>query len=135
AASEALECHSQRSYDAWYSATLDQFERRWEAVAAQADPDLRGRVQQWIDRSRETVAEHVRQAEAQASRELAAASAAAEAERLRQQQLQASAATAAEQERMLEEQKRALAAKQQKEQQAEQQAVRQIGELIRKARG
>ena len=130
AASEALERHSQRSYDALYSTRLDQFESRWNAVAAQADPELRGRVQQWIDRSRETIAESLRQAAAQASHELAAADAAAEAQRLRQQQVQASAAAAAEQARVLEEQKRALA----EERQAEQQAVRQIGELIRKAR-
>jgi hypothetical protein len=134
AVSEALESHSQRSCDALYSPTLDRFERRWKAVAAQADPDLRSSVQQWIDRSRETIAEHSRHAAAQASRELAAANAAAEAQRLREEQEQAFAAAAAEQERILEEQKRALAAKQQNEQQAEQRAVRQIGELIRKAR-
>lgn len=130
AASGALERHSQRAYDALYRSNLDQTESRWEAVAAQADPELRVRVQQWIDRSRETVAEISRQAAAQAERELAAANAAAEAERLRQQQVQASAAAAAEQERVLEEEKRALAEKQQ----AERQPVRQIGGLIRKAR-
>ncbi|MDB5969047.1 MAG: hypothetical protein JWQ90_1497 [Hydrocarboniphaga sp.] len=130
AASAALERHSQRPYDALYSARLDQFENRWTAVAAQADPELRGRVQQWIARSQETIAEHLRQAAAQASREQAAANAAAEARRLREQQQQASAAAAAEQARVLEEQKRALA----EERQADQQAVREIGELIRKAR-
>src|ERR1041384_5459129 len=61
AVSEDLERHSQRAHDALSSATLDELERRWERVAAQADPDLRVRVQQWIDRSRETVAEHLRQ--------------------------------------------------------------------------
>jgi len=130
AASGALERHSQRPHDALYGPTLDQLESRWEAVAAQADADLRGRVQQWIERSRQTIAEHLRQAEAQASRERAAANAAAEAQRLRQQQAEAAAAAAAEQERILAEQQRALAEKEQ----AEQQAVRQIGGLIRKAR-
>jgi hypothetical protein len=131
AAAAALERHSQRTYDAMYEPTLDRFERRWEAVAAQADPELRGSVQQWIDRSRQIIAEHVREAEDQAARELAAANAAADAQRLREEQEQAAAAAAAEQERILDGQKRALAEKQQ----AEQQAVRQIGELIRKARG
>lgn len=131
AAAEALERHSQRSYDASYSPRLDEFESRWNALAAQADPELRGRVQHWIDRSRETMAEHLRQVAAQASREQAAANAAAEARHLREQEAQASAAAAAEQARILEEQRRALA----EEQQAEQQAVRQIGELVRKARG
>lgn len=129
-ASGALERHSQRSYDALFSQRLDQFESRWTAVAEQADPELRGRVQQWIDRSRETIAEHLRQMAAQAAREQAAADAAAEAKRLRDEQAQASAAAAAAQARLAEEQNRALA----DQQQAEQQAARQIGELIRKAR-
>ncbi|MGQ0620624.1 MAG: DUF349 domain-containing protein [Panacagrimonas sp.] len=131
AASADLERHSQRPYDAVYSPMLDQFESRWEAVAAQADPDLRGHVQKWIDRSRETIAEHLRQAAAEASREQAAADAAAEAQRLREQQAQASAAAAIEEARVLDAQKRVLA----EQQQLEQQAARQIGELIRKARG
>lgn len=131
AASGALERHSQHSYDALYSARLDQFESRWNAVTAQADPELRGRVQQWIDRSRETIAEHLRQVAAQASHEQAAANAAAEARRLREQQAEASAAAAAEQARLLEEQQRAVAEKQE----AEQQPALPIAELIRKARG
>jgi hypothetical protein len=138
AASQDLERHSQRPYGALYGARLDQFERRWNAVAAQADPELRGRVQQWIDRSRETVAEPLRQAADKAAREQAATDAVAEARRLREEQAQASAAAAAEQEQVLEEQKPALAGDQQDEQQAEQhveqQPVREIGELIRKAR-
>ncbi len=131
AASAALERHSQGAYDASYSPILTQFESRWEVVSAQADPELQGRVQQWIDRARETLAEHLRQSAAQAAHALAAANAAAEAQRLREQQAQASAAIAAEQEQALEEQNKALA----EQQQTEQQAVRQIGELIRKARG
>lgn len=138
AASAALERHSQRAYDALYRLRLEQFESRWAAVAEQADPALRGSVQQWIDRSRETVSEHLREVEAKASRVLAAADAAAEAQRLRQEQLQASATAAAEQERIFDEQQRALAAEPSAEQaagqQPEQQAVREIGGLIRKAR-
>ena len=126
----ALERHSLREYDATFSSRLDQLEGRWNAVAEQAGAELRGRVQHWIDHSRQTIAEHLQQVAAQASREQAAAEAAAEAQRLRDQQAQASAAAAAEQARLLEEQKRALA----EQQHAEQQAARQIGELIRKAR-
>jgi hypothetical protein len=128
--SAALERHSQRTYDALFSQRLDQFESRWNAVAEQADAELRVRVQHCVDRARETIAEHLRQIEAQASRERAAADAAAEARRRRDEQAQASAAAAAEQARLAEEQNRALA----EQQQAEQQATRQIGELIRKAR-
>jgi hypothetical protein len=130
-ASGALERHSQRSYDTLFSQRLDQFENRWKAVAEQADPEMRGRVQLWIDCSRETIAEHLRELAAQASREQAAADEAAEARRLRDEQVQATAAAAAEQARLAEEQKRALA----EQQHAELQSARQIGELIRKARG
>ena len=131
ALSAAIERHSHLPYDALYTPTVDQFERDWEAISTHADPELRGRVQQWIARSRETIAEHLRRLAAKESEELAAATAAAEAKRLREEQAQASAAAEAEQQRILEEQKRALAEKQQ----AEQQMLRQIGELIRKARG
>ncbi|MDM4769941.1 DUF349 domain-containing protein [Solimonas sp. SE-A11] len=126
----ALERHSQRPYDALYGPRLEQYEISWNEVAAQADPELRGKVQQWIDRSRQTVAEHHRQVAEQAAREQAAIDAAAEARRLREQQAQESAAAAAEQARVASEQKRALS----EQQQAEQQGARQIGELIRKAR-
>lgn len=129
-AAAALERHSRRPYDTLFSQRLDQFESRWNALAEQADPELRSRVQQWIDRSRETISEHLLQVAAQASREQAAADAAAEARRLREEQAQASAAAAAEQARLAGEQNRALA----EQQDAEQQAARQIGELIRKAR-
>jgi hypothetical protein len=134
AVAEALERHSQRPYDTLSSPKLDQFESRWNVVAAQADPELRHRAQEWIDRSRETIAEHLREVAAQASRVQAAADAAAEARRLREQQAKASAAVAAEQEQALEEQKRALAQEQEAKHQAEQQAVRELGGLIRKAR-
>lgn len=129
-ASAALQRHSQRPYDAMYAPRLDVFESDWKAVAEQADPELRDQVQQWIDRSRQTVAEHLRQVADQAAREQAAADAAAEARRLREEQAQASAAAAAEQARLLDEQQRAMF----EERQAEQQAFRQIDELIRKAR-
>lgn len=134
AISSDLERHSQRAYDSAYEPTLDQLERRWNAVAAQADADLRSRVQQWIERSRETLAEHRRQVATAASQERAAAHAAAEAERLHQEQMQAAAAAAADQERLRKEQQLALAAQQEAEQQTERQAAREIGELIRKLR-
>ncbi len=131
AAAEDLERHSRRACDASYAVRLDGFEQRWNAVAAQAEAELRGRAQQWIEHSRGIVAEHLRQLEAQAAREAAAASAAAEAQRLREERAQAAAEVAAEQARVLEEQERAVA----EERKAEQQATRQIVELIRKAKG
>lgn len=130
AASGALERHSQRSYDALYIERLAEYERGWTEVAAQADAGLRGRVQQWIDRSRETVAEHLRQVAVAAAQQQAAADQAAEARRLREQRAQADAAAAAEQARVRDEKRRELADKQR----AEQLAARQMAELIGKAR-
>ena len=129
AASADLERHSQKPYDALYGPALHLYERQWEALAAQADAELRGRVQQWMEIARETVAEQLRKQADRAAHEQAAVHAAAEAQRQRQEQREASAAAAAEQARLLEEQQRALA----EQQQTEQKAVRQIGGLIRKA--
>lgn len=131
AAATALERHSRRAYDIGYPSTLVEFETRWDAVAEQADATTRDQVQQWIGRSRDVIAEHRRLVAEQASREQAAAEAAVEAERLRQQQEQASTAAAAEQAQALKEQQRARA----EQQAAAQDAVHQLGELIRKARG
>ncbi|WP_158608419.1 DUF349 domain-containing protein [Stagnimonas aquatica] len=129
-ASEAVERHSQRPYDALYAERLDQVERRWNAIAEQADPALRDRVQQALARAQGTLAEHRRALAAQALRAQAEAEAAAVAEQQRERQAQAEAAAEAEQARALAEQRRALA----ETQQAERQAAQQIGELIRKAR-
>ncbi|MES2885323.1 MAG: DUF349 domain-containing protein [Pseudomonadota bacterium] len=125
-----LERHSQGPYDSSYSPLLTQFETRWEALAAQAEPELRERVQQWRDRARQTIAEHSRQVAAEAARAEAAAHAAAEARRLSEQQAQAAAEAAAEQAQALQEQRKALTERQD----AEQLAVRDLGALIRKAR-
>lgn len=133
AASKALERHSQGAYDAAYGSELDYLERRWQAVAAQADAEQRDQARQWIERSRQTIAEHERQLAAETARQQAAALAAAEAQRQREQEAQAEAAAAAEQDRAHEEQQRTQAAEQPSGQQADQQAARQIGELIKKA--
>src|SRR5882757_5807836 len=128
-ASAAIERHSHRSYDALFSPTLDQLEIRWKAVAAQAQPDLVATVRQAIDRSREVIASHLRQIAVEASRQLAAENAAAEAKRLAELEEKAAAAAAAERARIREEQRKAQAEKQE----AEAQAFRQLGGLIRKA--
>jgi hypothetical protein len=131
AVTAALERHSQRPYDPLFTPTLEQLEGRWKGVAAQADTGVRQTAQQSIDCAREVIAQHLRQIAAEASRELAAANAAAEAQRLRELQEKATATTAAEQARIVEEQQRAQAEKQA----AEELALRQIGGLIRKALG
>jgi hypothetical protein len=131
AVATAIERHSQRAYDALFTPTLEQLENRWKGVAQDADPGVGQKVQQSIDRAREVIAQHLRHIAAEASRELAAANAAAEAQRLRDLEEKATAAAAAEQARILAEQQRAQAEKQQ----AEELALRQIVGLIRKALG
>jgi hypothetical protein len=129
AVTAAIERHSQRSYDPLFTPTLEQLENRWKVVAADADPGVQQKAQQSIDRAREVIAQHLRQIAAEASRELAAANAAAEAQRLRELQQKAAATAAAEQAQILEAQRRAQAEKQE----AQEGALRQIGGLIRKA--
>lgn len=129
AVAEISERLSKRPYDTLSSPKLEQCESRWKAVAEQADPELRGRVQQWMDLSREIVAEHMRELADKAARELAAANATAEQQRLREERAQASATAAAEQAQVLDEQRRAQTEKQQ----LEQKPAREIEGLTRKA--
>jgi len=131
AAAAAIERHSHRHYDAVFGPTLDQLQMRWTAVAADAEPELREKVQAGIDRGREVIAQHLRQIALEASRELAAANAAALAQTVREQEQKAAAAAAAEQARIAEEERKALADKRE----AQAHALRQIGGLIRKAQG
>jgi hypothetical protein len=131
AVSAAIERHSVRHHDPLFGPTLEQLEQRWKAVAADADPDVKHKAEQAIERSREVIAQHLHQAAVKASRELAAAHAAAEAQRLRGLEEEAAASASAERARIEEAARQAQAAKQE----AEALAVRQIGELVRKAHG
>jgi Domain of Unknown Function (DUF349) len=131
AAAAALERHSHRPYDAMFTPTLDQFQLRWQAVAAQAEPSLQQSTQEAIDRAREVIAQHLRQIAVVASRELAAANAAAEAQRLRELGAKEAAAAAAERAQVMEAERKAAAEKQE----AEAMALRQVGGLLRKAFG
>ena len=131
AAAAALERHSRRSYDALFTPTLEQLQVRWQAVAAQAEPSLQQSTQEAIDRGREVIAQHLRQIAAVASRELAAANAAAEAQRLRELEAKEAATAAAERAKVLEAERKAVAEKQE----AEAMALRQVGGLLRKAHG
>jgi len=131
AVSIAIERHSQRPYDPLFTPTLEQLQNRWKAVAADAEPDVVQRVQRAVDCSREVIAQHLGQIAVEASRELAAANAAAEAQRLRDLEEQAVAIAAAEQARILEAERKEQAEKQE----AQALALRQIGGLVRKAHG
>jgi Domain of Unknown Function (DUF349) len=129
AAAAAIERHSHRPYDPVFTPTLEQLQLRWNALAAQAEPDMQQKVQQAIDRAREVIAQHLREIAVAASRELAAANAAAEAERVRELEQRANATAAAERAAVLEAERKARAEKHE----AEAMALRQVGGLIRKA--
>ena len=129
AAAAAIERHSHRPYDPVFTPTLEQLQLRWNAIAAQAEPDVQQKVQLAVDRAREVIAQHLREIAVAASRELAAANAAAEAERVRELEQKANATAAAERAAVLEAERKARAEKQE----AEAMALRQIGGLIRKA--
>lgn len=131
AAAAALERHSHRHFDPLFTPTLEQLESRWGAVSAHAEPDVVQATQQAIDRAREVVAQHLRQIAVEAARELAAANAAALAEKQREQEEKAAAAAAAERAQVQEEERKAKAEKVE----AEAHALRQIGGLTRKALG
>ena len=130
-AAAALERHSHRAYDPLFTPTLEQHQARWNAITAQAEPDVQQKAQLAIDRAREVIAQNLRQIAAEASRELAAANAAAEAQRVRELEAKATAAATAERAAVLEAERKARAEKQE----AEAMALRQIGGLIRKAHG
>lgn len=131
AASAAMERHSHRPYDPLFTPTLEQLELRWKHVAAHAEPEIALGTQQAIDRAREVIAQHLRQIAGEAARGLAAANAAALAQKQREQERLAAAAGAAERARILDEERKAEAAKLE----AQAHALRQIGGLLRKAQG
>src|SRR5882757_5425379 len=131
AAAGAIERHSHRPYDALFGPTLDQLEIRWRAVGAQASAELATRVRQDIDCSREIIASHLRQIAVEASRQLAAENAAAEAQRIRELEQKTAASEAAERAQVEAEARKERADKLA----AEALAFRQIGGLIRKAQG
>jgi hypothetical protein len=131
AVSAAIERHSHRPYDPLFTPTLEQLENRWKTVAAHAEPGIAQGTQQAIDRAREVIAQHLRQIAAEAARELAAANAQAVAQKQREQEQQANAAAAAERAQVLAEERKTGAEKHE----AEANALRQIGGLLRKAHG
>ncbi|MGH8323805.1 MAG: hypothetical protein ACRETD_08425, partial [Steroidobacteraceae bacterium] len=131
AAAAALERHSHRPYDQLFGPTLEQLGNRWQEVAANADPSVLQQVQQAIDRSREVIAQHLREIALEASRRLATANAAAEARRLRDLEEKAAAIAAAERAAVLEAQRREQAEKRE----VEALALRQLGGMLRKAHG
>lgn len=131
AAAAAIERHSHRHFDPMFTPTLEQLEIRWNAVAAHAAPDITEKTRQAVDRAREVIAQHLRQIAAEASRQLAAANAATQAQLQREQEERAAAAASAERAQTQQAERKADTDKRE----AEANALRQIGGLVRKAHG
>jgi hypothetical protein len=69
---ESIERHSRRVYDALYVPSFEHFEARWRTLEALSTPEIRDRTRQAVDRCREIIDGHLRQAalrQAQASQE------------------------------------------------------------------
>jgi hypothetical protein len=64
---EAIERHSYKPFDGAFIATVEHFSTQWNAVASQAPPELQSRVKLAIERSRESIASHLRVIAAQAA--------------------------------------------------------------------
>jgi hypothetical protein len=140
---ESIERHSRRVHDALYVPSFEHFEARWRTLEALSTPEIRDRTRQAIDRCREVIDGHLRQAalrQAQASqepaglraaREEALAHADAESER-RAESAAASAAAAAEAAAAAAELRQAEQRERTAHRAAEALAVRQIRGLIGK---
>jgi hypothetical protein len=136
----ALERHSHRYFDALYTGVFEHHHHRWLALTVEPDPAQKIKAADAIARCQEVIAEHARQLAQQMEREAAAAAAreaqqqaiaAAEAHAAAKAQVDAEAAA-----RDQEVNAAALAvdeAARNERAAAEQQILRQIGGLLRKA--
>ena len=131
AAAAAAARLAERPYDATYEATLGQAEARWRTLAAQATPEAQAEVAQQLERAREVVARHHRDAEAEAERKRAAALAAAESRRQQEAEAQAAAAAAEAREREVQAAREAERARRE----AEEAESRHLVSLLRQAQG
>ena len=138
----SLELHSQRGYDAHYAATLEQLKARWSSLAGRPAADIEVRAVEAVDRCHEVIAAHVRLAAQQAAREEAESAAFQAAEQVRERERQAAREAAAAQAEAEAQVRREAAAAREAEEaarakklEAEEHFFRQIGGLIRQAKG
>jgi Domain of Unknown Function (DUF349) len=138
----SLELHSHRAYDANYASILEQLKARWSALGDRPAADIEVRAMAAVDRCHEVIAEHIRltaqhavQQEAERAA-LQAAEAARERERQAAGELAATRIEAEAQQRIeqaaLREAEEAVRAR---KLEADEHAFRQIGGLIRQAKG
>ena len=138
----SLESHAHRTYDAQYASTLEHLQARWSALAGQPGADMELRVVQAVDRCREVIAAHVRlaaQLAADQEAERAASRAAQDAHERERQAAQEAASAQAEAEARIRREAAAIReadeAERAKKLEAEENVFRQIGGLLRQAKG
>jgi hypothetical protein len=138
----SLELHTHRTYDAHYGSALEQLKARWSSLAGRAAPELAVRAMEAVDRCHEVIVAHVRLAAQLAAQQEAdrAASQAAEDARERERQAAREAASAqAEAEAKIRREaadlREAEEAARAKILEAQESIFRQIGGLVRRAKG
>jgi hypothetical protein len=138
----SLELHSQRTYGAHYTSTLEQLKARWSSLAGRPAADIELRAVEAVDRCHEVIAAHVRMAAQQAAQEEAERAAFQAAEEVRERERQAAREAASAQAETEERVRREAAAVREAEEaerarklETEEHFFRQIGGLIRQAKG
>jgi hypothetical protein len=138
----SLEQHSLRTYDTPYTSDFERLNTRWRSLTPRPDASIEQRGNQAIDRCREVIAEYLRQSAQQAAlraAEQAAEQAARDARERAYQEAQVAASAQAAAEAQLRQE--AAAVREAEEtaraarRAAEEQVLRQLGGLIRKANG
>jgi Domain of Unknown Function (DUF349) len=138
----SLELHAHRAYDAHYASTLEQLKARWSSLAGRPGADIELRVVEAVDRCHEVIAAHVRLAAQLAAQQEAERAAAQAAEDARERERQAAREAALAQAEMEAQSRREAAAIREADDaararklEAEENVFRQIGGLVRQAKG
>jgi hypothetical protein len=142
AACASLELHSHRSYDAYYASAFERMKARWNALAGRPTADVERRSAEAMDRCHEVIAAHGRLAAEQAAQQeaqRAESQAAQDARERERQEAREAAAAQAEVETRIRKEQAALREAEESARamklEAEQHRFRQIGGLIRQAKG
>jgi hypothetical protein len=138
----SLELHGHRAYDAHYVSILEQLKVRWSSLAGPPAADIKLRAVEAVDRCHEVIAAHIRMAAQRAAQQEAEGAAAQAAEDVREREHQAAreaASAQAEAEAQIQREATAIReaeeAARAKQLEAEENVFRQIGGLIRQAKG
>jgi hypothetical protein len=138
----SLELHSRRTYDAHYASTLEQLKARCSSLTGSPSADIELRAVAAVDRCHEVIAAHIRQAAQLAAEQETEKAALQAAEAVRERERQAAQEAASLQAEAEAQSRREAAVVREAEEAAraskietEQHVLRQIGGLIRQAKG